>query len=75
MAMPTWWGIAPAAEYGWYQFSSRHSTVVQWAWGDASIRGIRFKPVQAAFNNPWSVMMEVSGRQDAGQRDVAIICD
>jgi hypothetical protein len=82
-AYPTAWGLAMGAEAQWYVLSSRHASVVQFCFGDCSIRGMRFLPrtydpvVQDAnwYANQWYVLMEVSGRQDAGQRDTGVILD
>jgi prepilin-type N-terminal cleavage/methylation domain-containing protein len=75
-SMCTYWGLETASLAGWYQFSSRHAAAVQFAWGDASIRGLRFRPTSTvAFSAGWWVLAEVSGRQDAGQRDTAVITD
>jgi prepilin-type N-terminal cleavage/methylation domain-containing protein len=75
-SMATYWGLEYASNAGWYQFSSRHSAAVQFAWGDASIRGLRFRPSSTSPSTAaWWVLAEVSGRQDGGQRDISVITD
>ncbi len=38
--LPTGWGLAGPRTSGWYQFSSNHPMVVQFCFGDASVKGI-----------------------------------
>jgi prepilin-type N-terminal cleavage/methylation domain-containing protein/prepilin-type processing-associated H-X9-DG protein len=39
--MPTAWGLPTGDDSGWWHFSSRHPGVVQFAFGDGSVRGLR----------------------------------
>jgi len=68
-SMPTAWGLPePSA---WYTFSSRHSGVVQFAYGDGSVRGVKRGATGGAgafSSNDWIVLMEMSGWQDGGNR-------
>jgi len=38
--LPVGWGLAGPRSSGWYQFSSNHPMVVQFCFGDASVRGL-----------------------------------
>jgi prepilin-type N-terminal cleavage/methylation domain-containing protein len=40
-AIPTAWGLPTGNQTGWWHFSSKHASVVQFAMGDGSVRGIR----------------------------------
>ncbi len=75
VCFPTAWGVWPAAEARWWALSSRHSNVAQIGYCDGSVRGIRFVPPQPFFTGPWHILMEISGRQDAGMRDAPYIPD
>jgi prepilin-type N-terminal cleavage/methylation domain-containing protein len=78
---PTAFGLARAIESRWFHFSSRHSTVVQFCFGDCSIRGLRFAPPTFSLGgvlnltNQLMVLYEVSGRQDQGQRDIGALTE
>jgi len=68
-SMPTAWGLPEPTQ--WYTFGSRHSGVVQFAFGDGSVRGIKRGQTggNGAFSsNDWIVFMEMSGWQDGGNR-------
>ncbi len=39
--MPTAWGIAPEGQGTWYMFDSQHTGIVQFAFGDGSVRALR----------------------------------
>jgi len=39
-ALPTAWGLT--STYGWYQFSSRHNNIVNFCFGDGSVRSLRY---------------------------------
>jgi len=39
--LPTAWGLPTSGSTGWWHFSSRHTGVVNFAMGDASVRGLR----------------------------------
>jgi prepilin-type N-terminal cleavage/methylation domain-containing protein len=40
-AMVTYWGVETSGNPHWYNFSSRHSGIAQFAWGDGSVRPMR----------------------------------
>jgi prepilin-type N-terminal cleavage/methylation domain-containing protein len=40
-ALPTAWGICGRPGSGWFEFSSKHTGLVQFCMGDGSVRGIR----------------------------------
>jgi prepilin-type N-terminal cleavage/methylation domain-containing protein len=86
-AMPAYWGLGPSGippepDGGatWYRLGSRHAAVVQFAFGDASVRGIRFNPntsmaVNFLSSNQWLTLMEMCGRKDGGRRDITVITE
>jgi len=65
----------PPTSSFWYNFSSRHPAVVQFAFGDCSTRGLRRGNTTTFFTPDWYVYMELSGRNDAGVRNTATILD
>ncbi len=68
------WGV-PAQGSGWYQFSSMHTQVVQFGYGDGSVRRIRKGAgAQSAartnwFQNDWFNVQRASGRQEGATVD------
>jgi prepilin-type processing-associated H-X9-DG protein len=40
-SLPTAWGLQDDNGTGWYNFGSRHTSVVNFCWGDGSVRGCR----------------------------------
>ena len=75
----------------WYNFSSRHAAGVQFAFGDGSIRTIRFGNTTGfldagwgttvatfPYNTPtsdWMLLQQISGRRDGLNNDTASILD
>jgi prepilin-type N-terminal cleavage/methylation domain-containing protein len=80
-AGPTGWDPNGAGATGaaWWRFSSRHAAVVQFAYGDGSVRGIRFagtKPTYVrttALTNDYMVLLQIAGRKDGLTFDTAAI--
>ena len=52
-ALPTAWGTGARPGSGWFEFSSRHTGMIQFCMGDGSVRGIRkgLVPGTSAYNN------------------------
>jgi prepilin-type N-terminal cleavage/methylation domain-containing protein len=52
----------------WYRFSSRHSAVVQFCFGDCSTRGVRFgttiDPQPLVLTSDWAILQQLAGRKD-----------
>lgn len=69
-AMPTAWGLGRGnrvpLEGGseWYRFSSRHVAVVQFCFGDGSVRGLRYGTTTTLFSPDWQVLAQLSGVND-----------
>lgn len=74
----------------WKHFSSRHATVVQFCFGDGSVRGLRFQPAtwvdpttapQGAvvsgnyYGQAWQILAQLAGRKDGINNDVTLIVD
>jgi prepilin-type N-terminal cleavage/methylation domain-containing protein len=57
------WGIAPA-NINWYQFASQHTGVVQFGFGDGSVRSIRQGYGASFFTNDWYNLMRAGGMMD-----------
>jgi prepilin-type N-terminal cleavage/methylation domain-containing protein len=89
---PTWFGFGSLPTLGgmtsnnpqWFQFSSRHASGVQFAFGDASIRTVRFGNTQWLLNtlppftpagNDWLVFQQLSGKNDGLSSDTSAILD
>jgi hypothetical protein len=58
--MPTYWGLQSNA-WNWYQFSSHHPGIVQFAMGDGSVHAISANAAPANWNGPFQV---ASGYRD-----------
>jgi prepilin-type N-terminal cleavage/methylation domain-containing protein len=66
----------------WYRFSSRHNSGVQFAFGDASVRTIRFGNTtqpdlsgNGSNGSDWSLLQQLAGRRDGLSRDVSSILE
>jgi prepilin-type N-terminal cleavage/methylation domain-containing protein len=60
--MPTAWGIGPTAQ--WYQFSSKHPGIVQFAQGDGSVRTITKGKATTFFSADWYDYNRFGGAND-----------
>jgi hypothetical protein len=59
----------------WYCFSSRHSAVVQFCFGDGSVRGIR-RGITSTLGGPdWLLLQQLAGRNDGLNADTSTIID
>jgi prepilin-type N-terminal cleavage/methylation domain-containing protein len=56
-ALPTYWGLPTPAQ--WYVFGSKHTGVVQFAYGDGSVRRVR-KGIATIGDPNWNVLDPVS---------------
>jgi prepilin-type N-terminal cleavage/methylation domain-containing protein len=71
----TAWGLARPDQSGWYQFSSRHPAVVQFAFGDCSTRGIRRGTTTQFFTTDWYALSQIAGRKDGFNNNTSAILD
>jgi len=62
------WGL-PSGNAGWFQFSSKHTGIVQFAFGDGAVRGVKYGQTSTFFSNDWYAFAEMTGWQDGGNRD------
>jgi prepilin-type N-terminal cleavage/methylation domain-containing protein len=86
----TYWGLGRAninpntapfpqsqAAADWYKFSSRHAAVVQFCYGDCSVRGVKFGEsydygqITGTPSPDWFVLQAMSGRKDGDNRDTS----
>jgi type II secretory pathway pseudopilin PulG len=74
-ALPTYWGLPSTGQAQWYNFSSKHTGVVQFGYGDGSVRSIRngiaalnyiASPTQSPIASPATSLpwIAASGRND-----------
>jgi prepilin-type N-terminal cleavage/methylation domain-containing protein len=71
-SLPTYWGLPDPA--GWYTFGSKHSGVIQFAYGDGSVRRVRkgigtvadsdWYQVPSPSNSDWRQIQRCAGMQD-----------
>ena len=62
-SMPTAWNLLSPAQ--WYTFGSKHSGVVNMAFGDGSVRSMRKVGNNTNwFSNQWFALQRAAGRQD-----------
>jgi prepilin-type N-terminal cleavage/methylation domain-containing protein len=82
----TTWGLADPTNAEWYNFSSRHASVVQFAFGDGSTRGLRRGTTcsrsfdytgisPAGPPSDYVLLMQLSGRKDGLNFDTSTIVD
>jgi len=72
-SLPTYWGLpsAPASQ-GWWHYSSRHTGIVQFAFADGSVRGLR-KGIGITPNSAdWLVLQRIAGMQDGEVIDFSV---
>ncbi len=66
-AMPTAWGLVDnAQDQNWFRFSSRHTGIVQFAFADGSVRGLRYV---GNSGNDWATYIYISGYNDGQATD------
>jgi prepilin-type N-terminal cleavage/methylation domain-containing protein len=63
-AFATAWGVPPTNQAQWYQFSSQHTSVVLFGFGDGTVRPIRQGVGTTFFANDWYLYMRASGMSD-----------
>jgi prepilin-type N-terminal cleavage/methylation domain-containing protein len=68
-SLATAWGLQ--ANSNWYQFGSLHTGIVQFAFGDGGVHGVKYGQTSTFFSNDWYIFMELSGYSDAGRRDTS----
>jgi prepilin-type processing-associated H-X9-DG protein len=71
-AMVTYWGVKSSSEADWFTFGSRHTSGANFAFGDGSVRTVRYG-TYAAFGTArdWWVLQQVSGRGDGFIEDTS----
>jgi prepilin-type N-terminal cleavage/methylation domain-containing protein/prepilin-type processing-associated H-X9-DG protein len=70
-SMVTYWGVETPANAHWYNFSSRHPGITQFAWGDGHVSGIRsgVAGANSAFTTPWFPLQDLAGTRDGYSDD------
>jgi len=68
------WGVAPTGSSGWYQYSSMHDGIVQFGFGDGSVRAV-LQGVGQNFSGTqqWYYWQAASGTNDGGFIDFTSI--
>jgi len=63
-SLPTYWGLPTTAQ--WYTFGSRHTGIVQFGFGDGSVRGLRKGVATDANINSaqWYILQAIAGMGD-----------
>jgi prepilin-type N-terminal cleavage/methylation domain-containing protein len=56
--------LANAGENAWRAFSSGHTGLVQFAFGDGSVRGLRYGSSQTVGSQDWFVLQTLAGARD-----------
>lgn len=70
----TSFGLSTAGHLARYvQFSSNHPGVVQFAFGDGSVRGLRPGETGTSYSGDWYLLQQLAGWRDGGTADVASI--
>jgi prepilin-type N-terminal cleavage/methylation domain-containing protein len=66
--LATAWGLPDPPQ--WYTFGSKHTAVVQFGFGDGSVRGIRKGVATTFFSKDWYDFQRAAGMQDGQVYDV-----
>jgi len=67
-SMPTAWNLLTPAQ--WYTFGSKHTAVVNFAFGDGSVRSMRKTGTDTGWFSPqWYALQRAAGRQDGEMVD------
>jgi prepilin-type N-terminal cleavage/methylation domain-containing protein len=62
---PTFWGLSSAgAGAAWFQFSSAHTGIVQFAFGDGSVRALRTGQTATLGSADWYLLQQLAGYKD-----------
>jgi len=72
-ALPTAWGLGSPAQ--WYQFGSKHSGVVQFGFGDGSVRKFRKGVGASFFTTDWYQLQYAAGRSEGQVVNYAMLGD
>jgi hypothetical protein len=82
--MVCYWGLGKgnidpaingAQAANWYKFGSRHAAVVQFAFGDGSVRGLRYGTTGIAFSPDWWILQQLAGVNDGRFDDASVLYD
>jgi len=72
--LPTYWGISTDGNRAHlYQFSSAHSGIVEFAFGDGSVRGLRPGDTATAGSPDWYLFQQLAGWKDGKSADTSSI--
>jgi len=72
-ALFTYLGIQTGPTARDYQFSSNHTGIVQFAFGDGSVRGLRPGQTTTVASNDWYLLQQLAGFKDGQTADTAPI--
>ncbi|MBX9624797.1 MAG: DUF1559 domain-containing protein [Gemmataceae bacterium] len=80
-SLVTYWGNVPLKSTpadplnnpGWYQFSSRHTGITMFAYGDGAVRYVRHHPNTPFSGSDWYRMQQLGGANDGYSDDVSAI--
>jgi prepilin-type N-terminal cleavage/methylation domain-containing protein len=72
--LPSAWGVSAAGATSFYlRFSSAHTGIVQFAYGDGSVRGIRPGQIATSFSSDWYLFQQLCGFKDGLSADTSSI--
>jgi len=74
-SMVTYWGVEKPENAHWYNFSSKHPGIAQFAFADGSVRPIitGVAGVNNPFTPPWYALSELAGMEDGYNIDMSQI--
>jgi len=70
-SLPTYWGLPSPAQ--WYTFGSKHPGVVQFGFGDGSVRNIRKGIGTTVGSTDWYMLQRAAGYQDGEICDFSVL--
>jgi type II secretory pathway pseudopilin PulG len=83
-SMCTYWGLGKATidpakndneAANWYKFGSRHAKVVQFCFGDGSVRGLRHGTTGKWLSPDWWILQQLAGIEDGRNDDASGLLD
>jgi len=77
-AFPTAWGLPdnprdPAGGPCWYTYGGKHTGVIQFGFGDGSVRSVRKGIATSFFSADWYAFQRAAGMQDAQVVDFSVL--
>ncbi len=70
-SLPTYWGLPTDPD--WYTFGSKHTGIVQFGFGDGSVRSMRKGVGSTVGSSDWYVLQAIAGYRDGQVIDFSLV--